>query len=524
MSAHPILIDGQWSPSAGSETFQAMNPSTGELLPDEYPVSTWEDLEKVLTAADRAQKEMAGWPASRFADFLERYADRVDARAEEIVAAAHAETALPAEGRLAKVELPRTTNQMRQAAEAARAATWSAPVIDTKTNIRSIYGAIGPVMVFGPNNFPLAINSVSGNDMASAVVAGNPVIAKGHPLHPTTTRLLAEEAIQAANETNMPAGFIQLVYHMSAEDGIKMIADPRIAAVGFTGSQVAGLKIKDVADQHGKPAYLEMSSVNPLVMLPGVLKERGEEVATEFSGSCLLGCGQFCTNPGLLFLLESDETEAFVKSVTNQFSEAPVGTMLGVGVRDHFKAGIKALQDAGAELLTGGKPAADDAVGFQNTLLRVSGERYLSNSKALQGEAFGNSSLFVVVKDEAELAACLETIEGNLTGGFYSATDGSDDAIYDRLEPIMRPRVGRLLNDKMPTGVAVSPAMNHGGPYPSTGHAGFTAIGIPASIKRFAMLRCYDNVRDHRLPPELQNGNPNGVVRSVDGVWSDRTL
>jgi NADP-dependent aldehyde dehydrogenase len=279
--------------------------------------------------------------------------------------------------------------------------------------------------------------------------------------------------------------------------------------------------LKEAADRVGKPIYVELSSINPICVLPGVLVERADELAAEFATSCLMGTGQFCTNPGLVLLLAGPQTDAFVSAVRARFESAPIGTMLSEGVLRHFESGIQAIVAAGAEVLTGGQAGGGNGFSFRNTLLRVSGDKFLENSQAMQTEAFGNSSLLVIARDEAQLLAVLDTLEGNLTGAIYSAKDGQDDATYSHIEPALRVRVGRLINDKMPTGVAVSPAMNHGGPFPATGHPGFTAVGVPASMRRFAMLQCYDGVRQHRLPLELQDKNPRpGLWRSIDGQWS----
>ncbi len=521
MSVQPVLIDGEWVASTGIETFQAFNPATRERLPDSYPVSPWDEVERAIRAAAGASQEMCGWPGERFASFLERYAERIEARSEELVESAQVETALPAQPRLKDVELPRTTNQLRQAAAAAREGSWAMPVIDTKANIRSIYAPLGPVVVFGPNNFPFAFNGICGGDFAAAVAAGNPVIAKGHSSHPGTTRIFAEEARRAAQETEMPAALVQLIYRTNHEDGVRLVAHPLLGASGYTGSRRAGLVLKQAADTAGKPIYLELSSINPVFVLPGVLEERLDQVADEFVTSCLMGAGQFCTNPGLVILQAGGKTDAFVDAVADRFDAAPVGTLLGQGVQKNFEAGLNSLQAAGARAVTGGQPGAGSGYSVCNTLLKVDGDTFLGHCEALQAEAFGNGSLFVIAKDADQLLDIARRLEGNLTGTLYSDVGGSDDTLYDHVAPVLRQRVGRLLNDKMPTGVAVSAAMNHGGPFPATGHPGFTAVGIPASIHRFAMLSCYDNVRPHRLPAALQDKNPNGQVwRYIDGSWT----
>lgn len=521
MTMQRILIDGDWRASIGSRTFRAVNPSTREPLPDSYPVSPWEEIERAIQAAARAARETRNWPGERFARFLEAYADRIEARAEELVETAHRETGLAKQPRLNGVELPRTTNQLRQAAAAAREGSWAMPTIDTNNNIRSMLAPLGPVVVMGPNNFPFAFNSAAGGDFAAAIAAGNPVIAKGHPSHPGTTRLFAEEAFQAARATDMPPGLVQLIYRTSHEDGARLVSHPLIGATGYTGSRTAGLVLKEAADRAGKPIYLEMSSINPVFVLPGALEERLDEIADQFTGSCLMAAGQFCTNPGLVVLLAGETSERFVEAMAQRFRSTPVTTMLSERVLRSFESNLRAIREAGAEVVTGGEPGGGTGYSFQNTLLRVRGETFLQRPEELQTEAFGNASVAVIARDAGQMAQAAERLEGNLTGCIYSHTGGRDDDLYDRIAPLLRDRVGRLLNDKMPTGVAVSPAMNHGGPFPATGHPGFTAVGIPASLRRFAALHCYDNVRPHRLSPSLQDRNPNDAMwRYIDGRWT----
>ncbi len=233
-----------------------------------------------------------------------------------------------------------------------------------------------------------------------------------------------------------------------------------------------------------------------------------------------MGAGQFCTNPGLLVLVGGESSERFIQAVADRFQRAPVGTLLSGRVGEALAASVEAIQRAGAKVVVGATAGGGEGCSFANTLLRASGSDFLRKND-LQREAFGNVSLCVVARDAEEALAVLDQLEGNLTGCVYSANSGEDDVLYDRVAEKLRPRVGRLLNDKMPTGVAVSPAMNHGGPYPATGHPGFTAVGIPAALRRFAVLECYDGVRPHRLPEILKNKNPSGQAwRLIDGCWT----
>lgn len=520
MSNQPVLIAGEWRESQAGKTFQSENPSTKEFLPEIYPVSSWDDCDDALEAASEAFEQMRELSGTQIAEFLETFANEIESRAEDLVKQANLETALPVSPRLADVELPRTTGQLRQAAAAARSSNWTQPVIDSANNIRSCFGAIGPVCVFGPNNFPFAFGSASGGDFAAAIAAGNPVIAKANSSHPGTTKIFAECAANAAAKTGMPASIVQLIYRTGHDVGERLVSDNRIGATGYTGSRAAGLTLKKAADAAGKPIYLELSSVNPVVFLPAVLEEKAEELATEFTESCLMGTGQFCTNPGMVILLKSDSAETFITSVAKQFSKAGVGTLLSGGVAKSLHESHAVLTESGAEVCAGTGEGSGVGYCAANTLLRISGSQFLANPEIMQTEAFGNSSLIVVANDLGEAAAVLTALEGNLTGCLYTASNGDDDGAYNILAPILRQKVGRLLNDKMPTGVAVSPAMNHGGPYPATGHPGFTAVGIPGSLLRFAMLQCYDNVRQNRLPEILCDNYAGQAQRLIDGVWT----
>jgi NADP-dependent aldehyde dehydrogenase len=260
-------------------------------------------------------------------------------------------------------------------------------------------------------------------------------------------------------------------------------------------------------------------------LLPGAIRERGAEIAGELYTSCSLGTGQFCTKPGIVVVQQDENSERFIEEVQSHFEQNAPGTLLNEAGPTGLAKAISTLQEHGAEILTGGYEVEGTRFAFANTLLQVSGGRFLAHPHELQTEAFGPVSLVVIAKDIHQMAEVAAQLEGNLTGSIYSHSQGADDAAYTQIEPVLRGKVGRLLNDKMPTGVAVVSAMNHGGPFPATGHPGFTAVGIPASLLRFAALHCYDNVRHHRLPPELQDKNPNGRMwRLIDGNWTQQDV
>ncbi|MDE3104841.1 MAG: aldehyde dehydrogenase (NADP(+)) [Acidobacteriota bacterium] len=515
-----VLVAGSWRASHSNRSFQAENPVTGTKLDDLFPVSGWADCDAALEAATAAAQQLRHTPPEVIARFLELYASELEAHADALLATANVETGLPVSPRLKDVELPRTTTQLRQGAAAAREGSWRQIVIDRKANIRSYYAGLGPVVVFGPNNFPFAFNGVAGGDMVAAVAAGNPVIAKAHPLHPATSRLLAECAYAAMQQSGVPMATVQMLYHLDNEDGLRLVSDPRVAAIAFTGSRKGGLHLKAAAERVGKPIYLEMSSLNPIVLLPGALQEKGAQLATELADSCLAGAGQFCTSPNLILTLAGEDAEQLARAYAEQMEKRPSGTLLSTGGLSGLDANVRALVAAGAEVVTGGKPLDGPRYCYSNTLLRVTGAQFLENAEALQVEAFGNATTLVTAADAAQLIEVLQHLEGNLTACVYSSSDSTDDALYRDVAEVLRTKAGRLLNDKMPTGVALSPAMNHGGPYPATGHPGFTAVGIPRSLLRFAALQCFDNVRPHRLPAELRDDAPHAEIwRQIDGAW-----
>ena len=526
MTQHKVLINGSWRAADAERYFEPFSPNTGTTLTDSYPASSWADCDEALSAGREAFVQMQTTPRATIAKFLNDYADAIEANAGSLVEMAHLETGLPTNPRLADVEIPRTCGQLRQAAMAAQDASWTTPTIDSANNIRSMLQGIGPVAVFGPNNFPYAFGSASGGDFAAAIAAGNPVIAKANSSHPGTTRLFAELAHNAAKANGLPAATVQLIYATSRESGYKLVSDHRLGATGFTGSRPAGLALKEAADKAGIPIYLELSSVNPVVVLPGALAERGEAIAGEFTGSCTMAAGQLCTKPGLIVVPQGAAGDQFVSLAAAGFDNAPVGTLLSRYASGQIDDTVAKLTANGAVVVNSGS-AADDSGRFchANTLLSVDGQNFIDNGELFQTEMFGNASLIIRSASNEQTIAIISQLEGNLTGCIYSDTAGSDDEAYDAIEPALREKVGRLINDKMPTGVAVSAAMNHGGPFPSSGHPGFTAVGFPAAAKRFGALKCFDNVRENRLPEVLRDNNPSdNLWRLVDGQWTTANL
>lgn len=515
-----VRVDGSWQPTREDDaTVVAVDPRRGEKLWS-YPRSMWSSLDTALTAGRAAFTDLQAVDRRTLHDFLADFAQRLDDDADRICEVASLESGLPADARFRGVELPRTTNQLRQAAVAARDRTWTMPTIDPDQRVASMYEPIpGVVFTIGPNNFPLAFNAVAGGDAAAAFATGHPVLAKGHPAHPATTEFLARHCADAAAATGLPDSTLQLIYDVDPADGCRVAADRRLAATAFTGSAAAGHQLKAAGDAAGKPVYVEMGSVNPIVLLDGALGD--DAVASTVAGSVLLAGGQFCTKPGLVLAPGGAAGDRFVDALASAVREAGTQTMLSQGVRDALREGSGRFAAAGARLLA--ESDVEEAGGWQAParLFAVDAEGFLDNRDVLGREVFGSAALVVRYANLDELHALLEALPGSLVASVFCADDGSDDSALRPVLARLRGRVGRIAFNKPPTGVLVSPAMNHGGPYPATGHPGFTAVGIPASLRRFGHLQCYDNADPRLLPPELQADNPLHLQRLVAGVWTD---
>ncbi|NCY02255.1 MAG: aldehyde dehydrogenase family protein [Planctomycetia bacterium] len=349
----PVLVAGRWRPARVAGTFRAVDPATGRDRPECWPVSAWSDVAEALDAAVAAAAVLQATPAGRIARFLEGYADRLAARGAELVAVAHAESGLDERPRLLDVELPRTLDQLRQAAAAAREGTWRMGMIDSRRNIRSAAFGLGPVVVFPPANFPLAYGAVSGGDFASAIAAGNPVIAKAHPGNPGVSALAAREAFAAVVEAGLPPATVQLLHGIATEDGPRLVADPRVGGTGFTGGQDAGRTLFAAAAAAGRVMWVEMGSINPVVLLPAALAERAEAIADELTASVTGSAGQFCTKPGLVFLVDDAAAAAFTRAVAVRFAAIGPQVLLGRVGRDRFVAALSRTHRGGRRRRSG---------------------------------------------------------------------------------------------------------------------------------------------------------------------------
>lgn len=514
-----VLVAGRWRPATATATFQAFDPAAAAAREAVWPVSDWTDVDEALDAAVAAAGELARLPAERRAAFLECFAARIERRRAALVAAAHAETGLAVRPRLAEVELPRTLDQLRQAAAAAREQTWRMAMIDTEKNIRAACFGIGPVVVFPPANFPLAYGCVTGGDVAAAIAAGNPVIAKAHPGHPTVSKLAAEAALEAVRETGLPAATVQLLHGLENADGERLVADPRVGATGFTGSEAAGRKLFAAASAAGKVIWVEMGSINPVVLLPGALAERGDEIAGELTTSVTNSAGQFCTKPGLVFFVGDAAGAAFVTTVAEKFAAIGPQVLLSEAGCRRLCGGIEGLAKAGARLVAGRAAAAGPA-SHVPTLLEISGAELVARPESFVVEAFGNATLLVRCSSLAELSRSVACAHGSLGASVYCAKDGRDDEAFHGIAPLVLARAGRVIENRMPTGLVVTPPMQHGGPWPSAAPPFFSAVGFPWSILRFSRRICFDGWTESRLPEIVRDASPPGNPwRYVDRCW-----
>jgi NADP-dependent aldehyde dehydrogenase len=520
----PVLIGGTWRPAQPAGVFRALDPATGDPRDAVWPVSAWADAEAALDAAAQAAGQLRRIGDERRAAFLERYAMRLEARAGDLVAAAHAETGLPVKPRLAEAEMPRMLDQLRQAAAAAREGTWRMAMIDRRTNIRSAAFGLGPVVVFPPANFPLAYGCVTGGDFAAAIAAGNPVIAKAHPGHPTVSRIAAEEARAAVADAGLPPATVQLLHGLSNADGERIVADPRVGATGFTGSQQAGARLVAAAATAGKVIWVEMGSVNPVVLLPGALAERAAGIADELTASVTGSAGQICIKPGLVFLVDDEAGRAFIEAVTERFRDVGPQTLLGPSGRDRLVTNIAALREAGAATLVGDSTVAPRSSGpctHLPTLLRTTGGDLIAAPHTLLLEAFGNATLLVTCASVDELAQAVGCVHGSLAASLYAAHDGRDETAFTRIAPLLLEKAGRVVENRMTTGMAVVPPMQHGGPWPSAAPPFFSAVGMPWSILRYARRVCFDGWSQEHLPGILRDATPSTRPwRFIDGGWT----
>jgi NADP-dependent aldehyde dehydrogenase len=505
----------------GVDTLYAIAAATGDALPEPFFGGGAAEVDQACQLAETAFDPYRQMPDAQRAAFLDAIADGLVALGDTLTERAHLETGLP-KPRLEGERL-RTANQLRLFAGLLRDGRWHGAVLDSaqperaplpRPDLRQRRIGVGPVAVFGASNFPLAF-SVAGGDTASALAAGCPVVVKAHPAHLGTSELVGQVIQQAAADTGMPDGVFSLVLGAGIEIGQTLVNHPAIQAVGFTGSRHGGLALVRAAQARPQPipVYAEMSSVNPLYLLPAALDARADVIGLGFVESLVLGAGQFCTNPGLVIALQSDALERFATAASAALKAKTPTTMLTPAIHAAYCHGVERLQQARGvtQLAKGGEPQASYQA--QPAFFRTSAETFIADP-SLEDENFGPSSLLIVCRDFEEMRRVTERLAGQLTATLH--LDTGDQALAAQLLPILERKAGRILFNDFPTGVEVSHAMVHGGPFPATSDSRTTSVGSTA-IERFLRPVCYQNVPDSLLPPVLQDANPLATWRLQDG-------
>jgi alpha-ketoglutaric semialdehyde dehydrogenase len=507
----------------GNVRLQSLDASTGEPLPGYFHQASANEVDAAARAAAAAYPLYRNLSAERRAQFLDAIADEVDALGDEFVATVCRETALPA----ARIqgERGRTSGQMRLFAKVLRRGDFYGARIDRalperqplpRPDLRQYRIALGPVAVFGASNFPLAF-STAGGDTASALAAGCPVVFKAHSGHMATAEWVADAIIRAAERCDMPAGVFNMIYGGGV--GEWLVKHPAIQAVGFTGSLKGGNALGQMAASRAQPipVFAEMSSINPVFLLPEALKVRGEQIAAQLAGSVTLGCGQFCTNPGLIIGLRSPQFSAFLQQFSANMQQQPAQTMLNAGALDSYRHGLDELHGHPGLTHLAGQPQQGSQA--QPQLFKADVSLLLNGDALLQEEVFGPATIVIEVEDATQLAAALQGLRGQLTATLIG--EAQELLAYRWLAESLQEKVGRILLNGYPTGVEVCEAMVHGGPYPATSDARGTSVGTLA-IERFLRPVCFQNYPDALLPEALQNANPLGIRRLVDGQMSEQ--
>ena len=517
-------IGGQRS-AQGSVIVNSVDATTGQALPYDFYQATAQEVDRAACAAAAAYPAYKALSAERRAAFLDAIADELDALDDQFVALVCRETALPA-ARIAG-ERGRTSGQMRLFATVLRRGDFYAARIDQalpertplpRPDVRQYRIGLGPVAVFGASNFPLAF-STAGGDTASALAAGCPVVFKAHSGHMATAEQVADAILRAAERTGMPQGVFNMIY--GAGVGEALVKHPSIQAVGFTGSLKGGRALCDMAAARPQPipVFAEMSSINPVIILPQALQVRGATVARELAASVVQGCGQFCTNPGLVIGLRSPAFTAFIEQLAGQINEQPAQTMLNAGTLRSYAKGVSQLAEhALVEHLAG---LAQHGAQAQPQVFRADVRLLLEGDPVLQEEVFGPTTVVIEVQDAAQLDAAIQSLHGQLTATLIGEPE--DLQQFGGLTPLLEQKVGRILINGYPTGVEVCDAMVHGGPYPATSDARGTSVGTLA-IDRFLRPVCFQNYPDSLLPEPLKNANPLGIQRLVDGQTTRNPL
>jgi len=505
----------------GAKTYRTFNPELNQENEVVFTEASSEEIIEAVNLASQSFKEFSTVSGTKKAEFLNTIAEEILALDETLIQMYCSETGLPA-GR-AKGERGRTVGQLRSFATLVAEGSWVEATIDTakpnrepmpKLDLRKMNIALGPVVVFGASNFPLAY-STAGGDTAAAFAAGCPVIVKSHPMHAGTGELVASAIIKAAEKTGMPNGVFSNLNSSGIEVGQQLVAHPKVKAVGFTGSIKGGRALLDIATKREEPipVFAEMGSINPVVILPKALDNRNEEIAKTYAGSITQGAGQFCTNPGLILGIKSDALSAFINHLSQEIMDINPSCMLHPNIKKGYDVNKEKVVSQ-AKVATTANYESDVQNNYaQQAVVSVDGKSFLENP-TLHLEVFGPFSMVVECANKEELETIIVNLEGQLTGTVIS--DNDEITNFPKVISAMQNRVGRIIFNGVPTGVEVCESMVHGGPYPASTDSRFSAVGT-TSIKRWVRPFSYQSWPNSLLPKELQNENPLNVFRSVDG-------
>ena len=499
---------------------QAVDPATGAILDPPFGGATPQMLDRACELAARSFDACREMSLEKRASFLEGIAAGILDLGDELITRGMAETGLP-RPRLEGERL-RTVDQLRLFAQLVRAGDFVEPRLDSampdrkptpRPDLRLRHLPIGPVAVFGASNFPLAF-SVAGGDTAAALAAGCPVIVKAHNAHPGVSELVGTAVQRAVRTSAMPEGVFSMLFGIGTEVGAALVADPRIKAVGFTGSRAGGTALMRIAAARAEPisVHAEMSSVNPVILLPGALRARAAAISKAFVHSLNLGAGQFCTNPGLIFALEGPHLDSFITLAAAEVRGSGAATMLTEHIHRQYESG---LDQRGAMKGVTVAARGERAVGSksQAALLVAEAETVMAERR-LQEEVFGPAAVLVRCRDIGQLCAVTESLDGQLTATMHM--EASDLEMARTLLTVLERKAGRVLFNGFPTGVEVAHAMVHGGPFPASSDPRFTSVGT-LSIRRFLRPVCYQDAPPELLPQSLQDGNPLNLWRLREG-------
>lgn len=512
----------------GDITYKTFNPKTNTNNENVYAEATSEEIQEAVNLASDAFKEFRTISGERKAAFLNAIADEILALDDELVNVYTSETGLP-EGR-AKGERGRTVGQLRTFAKLVEEGSWVEARIDPaqpdrtpmpRVDLRKMLVPIGPIVVFGASNFPLAY-STAGGDTASALASGCPVIVKSHPMHAGTGELVASAIQKAAEKTGMPNGVFSNLNSSGIEVGQELVQHPKVKGVGFTGSIRGGRALFDLAGKRPEPipVFAEMGSINPVILFPKALETKAVSWAKTYASSITLGTGQFCTNPGLILGLKSNDLDTFISTLSDEIVTITPQCMLHPNIHAAYTNNKLQAQDQNNVTTVAAITETVTENYAQQAVATVDGKTFLENT-TLHEEVFGPFSLIVQCEDAAELEAIVASLEGQLTGTIIS--EENEISQYDAIVQALSNRVGRVIFNGVPTGVEVAPAMLHGGPYPASTDSRFTAVGRDA-IKRWVRPFSYQDWPNGLLPNELKNENPLQILRLVNDQETKEAL